>query len=445
MSARPLPRTLAVQLVQRLRDCDPNVTPALQRVEELLQSEGLTAEWVVREELQRQGADNVTVRNIVTSLVQLSALDWADIVEQLSVVDAVLGTQSDFNALDFATRNRYRSAIEDLARDSEYRETDVARAAIEAAERSACATAAAREPGYYLIGPGRDELEAQLNYRRPRGLALQRAVRRAGIAGYVAVIAHPEFRGALWRRATTARRAVGAARATARAGVPARSVDAIIALVNSAVTRLIKPEALPALDLGGVIPQEFRTLVAVPVLLSSRAEIEEAVASLERQYLASARGELYFALLADCSDAEAASHAGRRRAWSRPGARGIAELNARYGSGRAGERFLWLQRARRWNPRQQCWMGWERKRGKLHELNRLLRGARDTSFELTEAQHAALPGGVRYVLVLDADTQLPHGAAEKLIAKMSHPLNQPLFDARTQRVRVRATESCSRA
>ena len=113
-----LPRTLAVQLVQRLRDCDPDVTPALQRVEELLRAEGVTADSVVRDELQRQGAANVTVRNIVTSLVQLSALDWADIVEQLSAVDAVLGSQSDFSGLDFATRNRYRSAIEEIARDS---------------------------------------------------------------------------------------------------------------------------------------------------------------------------------------------------------------------------------------------------------------------------------------------------------------------------------------
>ncbi|MBV9697360.1 MAG: glycosyl transferase, partial [Gammaproteobacteria bacterium] len=104
------------------------------------------------------------------------------------------------------------------------------------------------------------------------------------------------------------------------------------------------------------------------------------------------------------------------------------------GSGGAGPRFLWLQRARRWNARQQCWMGWERKRGKLHELNRLLRGATDTTFELTAEQQRQLPAGVRYVLVLDADTQLPHGAAEKLIAKMSHPLNQPRFDAQRQRV-----------
>ena len=430
---RALPRTLAVQLVQRLRDCDPNVTPALQRVEELLQSEGLTADVVVREELQRQSANNVTVRNIVTSLVQLSALDWADIVEQLSVVDAVLGAGSDFSALDFATRNRYRSAIEELARDSEHRETDVARHAVEAAQHSRGATAAAQEPGYYLIGPGREQFEAHLNYRRPATRTLQRAVQRAGIGGYLAVTGLL-CAAALYGVAQLLHPLSLGRSALLLVLLALPLSDAVIAVINSIVTRLIKPASLPALDLGGVVPEEFRTLVAVPVLLNSRAEIEEAVANLESQYLASARGELYFALLADGSDAPNQVMPGDEELVA-AGRRGIAELNSRYARGPAGERFLWLHRTRRWNEAQHCWMGWERKRGKLHELNRLLRGACDTSFELTVPQHAALPGDVRYVLVLDADTQLPHGAAEKLIAKMSHPLNQPRFDERSRRVR----------
>ena len=427
---QPLPVTLAVQLVQRLRDCDPDVTPALQRVEELLHAEGLTADSVVRDELQRQSAANVTVRNIVTSLVQLSALDWADIVEQLSAVDAVLGGQSDFSALDFATRNRYRSAIEEIARDSNVRETEVAQRAIIASQ--AQRSGAAREPGYFLIGPGRETLEVQVGYRAPWSLGLQRAMRRGGIAAYLLLIAL--LSAGVLAAIGFFLRPLSALHISVLLGLlllPAS--DVVIGVVNSAITRLLKPAALPALDLAGVIPEEYRTLVAIPILLTSPTELEEAVANLESQYLASARGELYFALLADGVDADAEQIEADVEL-SAAGRRGIADLNLRYGRGAVGDRFLWLQRARRWNPGQQCWMGWERKRGKLTELNRLLRGARDTTFELTPEQHAALPAGVRYVLVLDADTQLPHGAAEKLIAKMSHPLNQPQFDADTRRV-----------
>ena len=429
---KTLPRTLAVQLVQRLRDCDPHITPALQRVEELLRAEGMSADVVVREELQRQSAANVTVRNIVTSLVQLSALDWADIVEQLSTVDAVLGAQSDFAALDFATRNRYRSAIEEIARDSSCREPEVAQQAIAAALSSNSPHASARDPGYYLIGAGREALEATVGYRRPWAQQLRHAVRRAGIGGYLLLlgVATAAIVVSVGQLLPPLPRAAGVL-LLLLLSLPAS--DVVIALVNSAITRLIKPEILPALDLAGVVPEEFRTLVAVPILLSTRTEIDEALGNLESQYLAGARGELYFALLADGVDAAAAEIAADEELVA-AGRRGIAALNARYGRGSVGDRFLWLHRARRWNASQGCWMGWERKRGKLQELNQLLRGATDTSFNLTAEEGAALPRDVRYVLVLDADTQLPHGAAEKLIAKMSHPLNRPQLDPRTRRV-----------
>ena len=430
---RPLPRTLAVQLVQRLRDCDPNVTPALQRVEELLQAGGMGADEVVGDELRRQSAANVTVRNIVTSLVQLSALDWADIVEQLSTVDAVLGAQSDFAELDFATRNRYRSAIEQIARNSGCREPEVAQRAVDASAKAAAGSVAARDPGYFLIGSGRPSLEATLGYRAPWSVALERGVRRAGIGGYVtllivmtaAVLAVVGYflRGHLpiWQ--------IGCLLALWLLPLS----DVVIALLNSAATRLIKPLVLPALDLAGVVPPELRTIVAVPILPGTRADVEEALSNLESQFLAGARGELYFAILADGADAAGAEIAADQDLIS-AGRRGIAALNARYGPGAGGARFLWLYRARRWNAAQNCWMGWERKRGKLHEFNRLLRGARDTSYVVDETDYATLPQAVRYVLVLDADTQLPHGSAEKLIAKLSHPLNRPQFDERTRRV-----------
>ena len=429
---RPLPRTLAVQLVQRLRDCDPNVTPALQRVEELLHAGGMSADQVVREELQRQSAANVTVRNIVTSLVQLSALDWADIVEQLSTVDAVLGAQSDFTGLDFTTRNRYRSAIEDLARNSGCREAEVAQRAVDATGRAAGGVAAAREPGFFLIGAGRLTLEETLGYRPPWRTRVERGVRTAGIGGYLTLVAVLTLSVVvLVAHFLPPLPALQSMLLLVLLALPVS--DVVIALLNSAATRLIKPFALPALDLAGVIPEELRTVVAVPLLLTTPAEVDEALANLESQFLAGARGELYFAILADGVDAAAAESDADAELIA-AGRRGIAALNTRYGPGEGGARFLWLHRARRFNPAQDCWMGWERKRGKLHEFNRLLRGARDTSYVLSESDYASLPAGVRYVLVLDADTQLPHGSAEKLIAKLSHPLNRPVFDGPTRRV-----------
>src|SRR4029077_14179776 len=292
--------------------------------------------------------------------------------------------------------------------------------------------AAAQEVGYYLIGPGRRALEADVGYRPPLSETFGRGVRRAGVAGYLLVVALITA-VAMGIVAYCLRELSAAPMLLLLVALLLPASEVTIALLNNGITRALKPVRLPALDLAGVIPEEFRTLVAVPILLSTRAEIEEALNNLENEYLAGARGELYFALLADGVDA-AQEVCEADDELIGVGRRGIAALNKRYGRGLAGDRFLWLCRKRKWNPQQHCWMGWERKRGKLHELNRLLRGAADTSFTVTAGEMQALPQRVRNVLVLDADTQLPHGAAEKLIGKISHPLNQPRIDARTRRV-----------
>ena len=104
------------------------------------------------------------------------------------------------------------------------------------------------------------------------------------------------------------------------------------------------------------------------------------------------------------------------------------------GPGPAGKRFLLLHRRRVFNPAEGKWMGWERKRGKLHELNRLLRGAIDTSYTPVAGHAPQVPDAVRYVITLDSDTRLPRDAALRLIGKMAHPLNRPRFDEASQRI-----------
>ena len=150
------------------------MTPALRWLDERLAAQGTTADEIVREEHQRQGAMNVTVRNVITSMRLMSAVDWAEFFESVSLVDEVLRAESDFAAMDFPTRDRYRHAIEELARGSGRTEIEVARRALEAAQRAAPSRRrrrrdAAREqdPGYYLISSGRAAFERELGFRAP--------------------------------------------------------------------------------------------------------------------------------------------------------------------------------------------------------------------------------------------------------------------------------------
>ena len=211
------------------------------------------------------------------------------------------------------------------------------------------------------------------------------------------------------------------------------ALDIAVALLNRAVTRGIDATILPALELRDGVSPGLRTMIVVPTLLSTKSAVEEELERLEIHYLASPEGELYFALLSDWTDC-ATQSAPTDEALFKAAADGIARLNLHHGPGAGGPRFLLLHRRRVWSAGQQVWMGWERKRGKLHELNRLLRGATDTSFVEVGGHAATVPPGVRYVITLDADTRLPRDTARRLVGKLAHPLNEARFDAQAGRV-----------
>ena len=437
----PLLRAFAVQLVRRLRDQDPKVMPALEWLDRRLETQRTNADEIVQEEQGRQGAMNVTVRNVITSMRLISATDWTEFFESVSLVDAALASHSDFTAMDFPTRDRYRHAVEELARGSAHSELEVATRAIAVANRpphqthGAGGTSSSRQhdPGYYLISNGRRAFEREIGFRAPAKDWLKRTSAAAGIFGYLGTIA---FLGAcilnlpLLVAVNAGADGLTIALLVFLALVPA--ADLAISLVNRGVTTRHQPELLPGLALREGVPASLRTLVAVPTFLTTCPDVEEQIERLEVRYLASADGEISFALLSDWTDSPTET-APEDDDLLAAATRGIARLNRRYGPVTDCERFFLLHRRRVWNESEGKWMGWERKRGKLHELNRLLRGAIDTTF-VADHGAPAVPTGVRYVITLDADTRLPRGTARRLVGKMAHPLNRPRLDPRSSRV-----------
>ena len=432
------PPAFVVQLVLRLRDQDPDTTPARQWLDERLSSQGTTADEIVQEEHQRQGTSNVTVRNIITSMRLLSDIDWSEFFESVSLVDELLRSTSGFAAMDFASRNLYRRAIEQLARGSRKTELAIAHAAVSAGDTSASIdnkddAERRRDPGYHLIGAGRRVFESTVGYRVSRWSSAARITAR-GAGEYIAVVAAvaavvlllPLIEMRKWGVADSCLGLL------ALLGiVPA--TDAAIALVNRAITRGRAATILPGLSLREGIPAHLRTMVVVPTLLTTRAAIEQHIDRLEIHYLASPDGELHFALLSDWTDAPA-EHAAGDTALLDVAIEGIARLNRLHGAAPAGDRFVLLHRRRVWSEGQKQWMGWERKRGKLHELNQLLRGPPNTTFLDVEGRPPVVPPDVRYVVTLDADTHLPRDTVRRLVGKMAHPLNRPRFDAASGQV-----------
>jgi cyclic beta-1,2-glucan synthetase len=455
----PLADAFAVQLVQRLREQDESITPALVWLNRKLNAQGTSPGEVVTREHHAQGAANATVRNIITSMRWMSSIDWLAFFESVSLVDEALRAAPLFSGMDFATRDEYRKQIELLSRGSGRSEIEVAREAVLLARQAAqgglgsispgvesdssrsaprlpaIPEHAEEDPGYYLVSKGRSGFERQLGFRTPLRLRLARACRAHGIAGYlggIAVLSALQLGGLLLIAASA-----GAAPWTlfllAIVGLVPAS-DIAVSLVHRLVPALLPPRSLPKLELAEGVPPELRTVVAVPTFLTSRVDLEEQLERLEVHYLANPEGHLHFALLTDWADAPREHMPGDEMLVSTL-CDGIGQLNARYeGPPGGGARFLLLHRRRLWNAQEGKWIGWERKRGKLHELNRLLRGATDTTFIPIGGRSPAVPEGVRYVITLDADTRLPKGTAYRLVGAMAHPLNRPRFDPRQGRV-----------
>jgi len=439
--APPLPRVLhtahVVQLLQRVREYGPRLSGVRRGLEDHLAMGAMTSEEAIRSEHQREAAAQVSVANVITSLRLCSQLDWSQYVEAVSLVERVLQRDpaSVHGRMDFPSRDRCRQAVEELAERTGEAQVRVALRAVESARQAAESegpSARAAHVGHHLIGKGRRGLEADVAYRP----GLVKAFRRSAFAQATSV-----YLGAI---ALLTAALVGAGVAYAhhqRGSIQEQIVVALLLLVPASqvaiaftqrlAARLVPPRPLPRLDLTSGIPDDARTLVVVPTLLTSVRGVEELVEHVEVLALGNLDPRIHFAILGDYVDA-AAREMPEDAAILAAARSGVEALNARLGEGR-GDRFFLFHRARQWNAGEGTWMGWERKRGKLEELNRLLRGATDTSFDVQVGDLAILPS-VRYCITLDSDTRLPRDAAKKLVGIIAHPLNRPHFDPTCGRV-----------
>ena len=414
--------SFATQLLYRLRDGSKSVGTALLWLEQELEKRGSDAEKVTMAEHQTLASGNVTMGNIVRGLRRINDVDWSTWFESVSRVDALLRAETNFGSLDFASRDQYRTAIEKLARRSTQTEYGVAEAAVALSRAAEEGGDPRSDIGFFLVGPCLPELEAEIGFDPPTGVKLLRFYRRLGwwgIAVPTLVLTLILMVVAFW--VLRSEGPLMTAILLALLLLPA--MEAAAGLFNTLMLIVIPPTRLPGYEYRQGIPAEARTLVVVPTLIGSRGDIEEMARRLEVHYLGNLHGEVYYALLSDWPDSDDERRDTDVELLNFARAE-IAALNARYPMGDV-PRFHILHRRRLWNASEGVWMGWERKRGKLHELNLLLRGDPDTTFLPPDAP---LPRDVVHIITLDADTRMTRDAAVRLAGKMAHPLNRPVFD-----------------
>ena len=414
----------ATCLVEQLQDEDRALAPTQQWIEAHL---GIPLAEAVRREHNREAAERVSIANAFGSLRTLARLDFAKIFEATSLVEAELRTDRTHAHSDFATRDRSRKVVELVARHSGAPELEVARRAVTLARQS-------NQPdvtplSYFLLSEGVSELERETRARMPLRIRFLRSLRSN---------ATPVYLGSMigltaWFLALSLAVAwfVGVSQTSTLIILGALALfplsELTVQVINALIISLLPPEPLPKMDFKEGIPEDHSTLVVVPMMLSSAEVVRQEVEKLEVRFLANPEPHIYYSLFSDFTDALEMNAFGDAEVLA-AARQGIEQLNQRY----PGGRFLLFHRPRQWSESERRWIGRERKRGKLEDLNLFLCGEGDPS--INHVGHLPVP--IPHVITLDADTQLPPGTARRMIETLAHPLNRVVLDPVT-RVRKR--------
>jgi cellobiose phosphorylase len=433
----PLTAPFVEEFYARLQAQGPAMAFVQTWVEQKLLEQGVTATQLSAAAGRTAATNQISIANSIGSLRFIGAMDWRNYVESVSVVEQTL--QQDPAGMhagqDFTTRDRYRHVVEEVARSSSCSEQAVAHEAIvlaQAAAEQRSTNDRSAHVGYYLVDRGRQTLEHAVGCHVPWTLRVTRVGRQFRL---------PLYLGPILLLSVVATWAVAASfggfaltdwRYWFFAFPGLIGVSALVVpLVNQLVTLVVPPRALPRLDFSRGIPSAYRTMVAVPTLLTGPQEVDDLIEALEIRYLGNRDPNLFFALLTDFRDAPERTAPEDTALLARARA-AVQALNETYREDRPCIFYL-FHRPRVWNPCERVWMGYERKRGKLEQFNALLRGGEQTAFSDIVGD-ASMLASIKYVITLDTDTQLPRDAAGTLVGNMAHPLNRPVYDSDKGRI-----------
>ena len=422
-SKPPMSSAFVSELTRRLQGQNPSLPLPLTWIKQWLSEEELTIEQLVQLENQHQAADQVSISNSIGSLRLLGSQDWREFVETMSAVENILRDDPSrfYRKMAPATRDRYRHAIESMAKRNSLSESEVAQKAVQLANEAAGKNGAndrTAHVGFYLIDKGRIQLGGAPGTKRFSLLlylgtiAVGTVLLASVLFIYINIKNVPHWEIIIF--GTFLSLAIS---------------QLALELVNSLAMAIVRPHLLPRMDFSKGIPSEFTTLIVVPTMITSPQNIGALVEALEVRFLANRDEHLYFGLLTDFQDADRETLPQDASLLSLAKEK-VEELNEKYKKERPDTFFL-FHRPRRWNPQEKIWMGYERKRGKLADLNWLLRGGPSENFSLIVGEMAVLTN-VKYIITLDTDTQLPRDCARGLIETMAHPLNRARYDENKQ-------------
>lgn len=411
-------------LLRKLRKEDIECGNIKDYLEKILLEFNTTIDDVIKIEHKEQATRKVSIGNAIISLNIVATLDWNDIFESLSIVEEILKRDPSnvYKDMDFESRDYYRSQIEKISHKCSIPEARIARKAVEYAESAQVnEDCKQKHVGYYIIGKGRKKLLKEYNCT-----SLKDNLNDYSLSNYIGFIFvltglitllftlySYNTSNDIWISLVTLIVIL----------IPASDIS--VTLINWIVTHTFSPSFLPKLEYKDGIPKEYSTMVIIPTLLPNEKCVNDLLEKIEVYYHGNKEQNLYFAIVGDFKDC-ANETTKEDDQIIEVAINGIRKLNKKYANEK--DIFFYFHRQRHYCEKQQTYMGWERKRGALLEFNELLTGSNDTTYSIISSDISHIINKIKYIITIDADTNLPMDAAKKLIGTISHPLNKAVFD-----------------
>lgn len=386
---------------------------------------------IIQAEQSKQTLEQTSIANVISSLRRLEQMNWREVFESTSLLEKILSNDPAhvYPNMDFSTKDSYRHSIEQLAKWTKIPEQEVASAtiALAAVESSPLK----RHVGYYLLDDGRISLQEKIGKKESTSQRLCRLFKQNQTAIYLGTytlftLSLAGFFLLSINFNALSKLMIGLFILFSL--IPFSEIA--IQLLNYLVSHAISPHILPKMLYEDGIPEQCRTLVVVPTLLSSEKAVRLELEKLEIHFLANTDPEVAFGILSDFPDSNSETLPEDTKLLQLA-QEGIKLLNEKYSS----RHFYLFHRNRKKNDSENCWMGWERKRGKIEDLNTFLYGTADEN--LDTFLHQGDPeylSAICYVLTADSDTQLPKNSVRRLVETLSHPLNKGYFDPATKKL-----------
>lgn len=420
--------------------------PYLEILEDQVNKMGMTISEVIKKEHYDIAISKVSIGNSILSLKEILRVNFLNLFEQINGVEEILKKDPAgvYDKMDYKTKDTYRNEIKKISEETKISEIYIANKIIELSSRYTEGEDKKGHIGYYLISDGKGELLKEIGFKERKSLSNKTRVRRYIFGIYLFTSLLAIFNGVYLY--FSSKNLIVSIVASIILYIPMSEI--VIQLINYILNKTVKPKLIPKLDFSKGLPKEYSTFVVIPTIVNSADKVKELMKKLEVYYLANKSENLYFALLGDCTTSEKNTEDVDDEI-IKAGLEEVEKLNNKYKQNLEElPKFHFLYRNRMWNEGEQCYLGWERKRGLLCQFNEFLvdgtnnfkvntivgvaplgeQQNENTLQTNVGADASARPHNIKYVITLDSDTNLVLGTALELIGTMAHILNKPVLN-----------------